>query len=99
MRTEIQLFDNYLAKRKIEFSAIIIGGAALNIMGIISRETRDIDFLDPEIPVMVKEASVDFALATPELKLNPQEWFNNGPIALQKNLPDGWKLDLQMIFK
>lgn len=60
MKLAISLFDKFLSDRKLEFRAIIIGGAALNLMGVISRETRDVDFLDPEIPAEIKKAQKGF---------------------------------------
>ena len=43
-------FDAYLAKRKLKFEGVIIGGAALNLLGVVSRLTRDCDVLDTSIP-------------------------------------------------
>ena len=39
-------FDMFLAEKKIYFSGIIIGGAALNIMNITARVTKDVDFIE-----------------------------------------------------
>ncbi len=99
MKKEIILFDNFLSDKGFEFEAIIIGGAALNIMGVITRETRDVDFLDPEIPHEIKKASIEFANTYPELKLEAREWLNNGPASLKRDLPKGWRSDIQQIFK
>lgn len=99
MLNEIKLFDEFLAQKEITFKAIVIGGAALNLMGVIVRETHDVDFLDPEIPEDVKRASVEFALKNKSLKLNPAEWINNGPASLKRDLPLGWRDNLQVIFK
>ena len=81
------------------FEGIIIGGAALNLLGVISRFTQDVDFLDPDIPKDVKEASIEFAKIHPELKLKTYEWINNGPISLKRDLPSGWRNDLQIVFQ
>jgi len=43
-------FDQYLAKRRLQFEAVAIGGAALNLLGVVSRLTKDCDILYPEIP-------------------------------------------------
>lgn len=89
MKQVIARFDSYLSYLGLDFEAIIIGGAALNIMDIITRETKDVDFLDPEIPEKIKKASVDFALKNPDLKLAVHEWINNGPKSLTRDLPQG----------
>jgi hypothetical protein len=39
----IPAFDLFLGERDIVFSAIAIGGAALSILGIVQRGTRDLD--------------------------------------------------------
>jgi hypothetical protein len=68
-------------------------------MDVISRQTKDVDFLDPAIPSEIKKASVEFAQKNADLKLAPQEWINNGPESLKRDLPDGWRNDLQKIFQ
>jgi len=55
-------FDEYLAVRKLTFEAIVIGGAALAILGVVSRETQDCDVLDPNIPPEVANAAREFSL-------------------------------------
>lgn len=99
MKDVITHFDQFLKKHELSFEAIIIGGAALIIMDVITRATRDVDFLDPEIPQEIKKASVDFAKKYPEYSLAPESWLNNGPITLIRDLPKGWRNDLQVIFK
>jgi hypothetical protein len=98
MKLEVQKFDSYLNDLGLKFEAIIIGGAALNIMDVVSRQTKDVDFLDPEIPPDIKKASEEFAIKYPDLKLNSKNWMNNGPQSLTRDLPDGWRNDLQLIY-
>lgn len=93
-----EAFDKYLLNKNLEFSGVVIGGAALILMGVISRATRDIDFLHPTIPDEIKKASEDFAAAETQWKLD-KDWFNNGPISLQKDLPSGWNMKIQSIFQ
>jgi hypothetical protein len=59
----IKKFDLYLHKNNMTFEAVVIGGAALSILGIISRQTQDVDVLDPEIPSDIIEAAKLFASA------------------------------------
>ena len=54
-------FDEYLAVRKLQFEAIVIGGAALAILGVVSRETQDCDVLDPNIPLDIEKAAHEFS--------------------------------------
>ena len=71
----IPAFDEFLGERGLTFSAIAIGGAALSILGIIQRGTRDLDLLDTEIPVDIQKAAYDFAMAN----LLAENWLNSGP--------------------
>jgi len=99
MKAAIKRFDLYLNQRKLSFEAIVIGGAALVMMDVITRATRDVDFLDPLIPEDIKMASIQFARQNLDLKLNPNTWINNGPYPLKHDLPSDWRNNLQTIFK
>jgi len=96
----IGLFDQFLSERAETFSAVVIGGAALAILGFISRETRDCDILDPEIPESIRKASVLFAK-----QINKQghmlraDWLNNGPESLKRHLPAKWENRLIPLFQ
>jgi len=57
----ISAFDVFLAKRGLVLDAVAIGGAALGLLGVIHRETRDCDVLHPALPEVIREAAVDFA--------------------------------------
>ena len=95
----IEKFDEYLTKNQMTFDAVVIGGAALSILGIISRQTQDVDILDPEIPEAIINASKNFAhehgIAQTSLKEN---WLNHGPESLRKFLRKNWKLRLQPLY-
>jgi hypothetical protein len=87
----IAQFDDFLVERKLEFEAVVVGGTALALLGVISRETRDCDILIPELPEKVKEASQDFAKHVSEKGLPlDRNWLNNGPSSLIQDLPSGW---------
>lgn len=102
---EIQLieqFDTFLYEKGLKFEAIVIGGAALKLLGVIKRETVDCDILDPKIPVEIMEASRAFADTQPLLKkseIDRVNWLNNGPDSLVNYLPQGWRLRLQTAFE
>lgn len=97
----IEEFDQFLAKRGLSFEAVVIGGAALKLLGVIARETVDCDILDPKIPQEIMDASRDFADTQPLLKrsdIDRVNWLNNGPDSLLKYLPKGWRSRLQMAY-
>jgi hypothetical protein len=90
----IAWFDRYLEARRLHFDGVVIGGAALNLLGVVSRL-----ILFPEIPVNVAKAAQAFAR---EVRGNggdlADEWLNNGPASLQTQLPPGWDNRLQTAF-
>ena len=95
----IASFDRYLEPRGLHFEAVVIGGAALNLLGVVSRLTKDCDILFPEIPEEIAKASQTFAR---EVRGNggdlADEWLNNGPASLQTQLLPGWENRLQTAF-
>ena len=95
----IAAFDAYLEERRLQFDAVVIGGAALNLLGVISRLTKDCDILFPEIPEAIAKASQTFAR---EVRGNGgdlgDEWLNSGPASLQRQLPPAWENRLQTAF-
>jgi hypothetical protein len=96
----IREFDRFLKGQSLEFNAIVIGGAALAILGIISRETQDCDVLDPEIPQEILEASQRFAreIKLEQTSLN-ENWLNHGPESLRSLLRKGWKTRLKLLYQ
>ena len=81
----------------MRFEAVIIGGAALNILEISSRTTKDVDCLDPEIPTEIKVASQKFAEQREDLGLDVN-WLNNGPETLKVDLPKGWRQRVELLY-
>jgi hypothetical protein len=47
-RNLLERFDLFLEELGVGFEAIVVGGAALNLLGVISRTTKDCDVLDPK---------------------------------------------------
>lgn len=97
MKYVIIEFDKYLASQNLRFEAIIIGGAALNILDITTRKTKDVDCLDPEIPQEIKMASKQFAEKRSDLFLDIN-WLNNGPTSLKTDLPSDWRKRLAPLY-
>jgi hypothetical protein len=92
-------FDEFLAQRGLSFEAIHIGGAALAILGTITRETQDCGVLDPKIPIDILNASVEFSHEVvaqgEDLRT---DWLNNGPESLIEVLPKNWRVRVQPLY-
>jgi len=102
MRPEetITAFDSFLTEQDLSFEAIVIGGTALGLLGVVSRQTRDCDILHPELPVPILVAAREFAkIRNSEGDLLAEDWLNNGPASLVDVLPFGWKERLQTVYK
>jgi hypothetical protein len=95
----IELFDKFLTQRNLKFEAIVIGGGALSILGIIARETQDIDILDPKIPKEILDASIEFSkINSISLTTLKENWLNNGPDSLKNFLRKDWYLRLENLY-
>jgi hypothetical protein len=92
-------FDRYLASRGLRLEAVVVGGAALNLLGVVSRPTRDCDILFPPLPAAIAEAARAFAA---EVRRSGEtladDWLNNGPASVADQLPAGWQERLQLVF-
>ena len=92
-------FDRYLAARNLRLEAVVIGGAALNLLGVVSRPTKDCDILFPPLPAAIVEAACAFAA---EVRRSggtlAGDWLNNGPASVADQLPAGWQERLQLVF-
>jgi hypothetical protein len=95
----LQQFDSFLAAKGLSFDAIVIGGAALAILGTITRETQDCDVLSPKIPADILKAAKDFSHELTaqggDLK---EDWLNNGPETLMDVLPKEWRTRTQELY-
>lgn len=99
-RPTIEAFDLHLEALGLELEAVVIGGSALALLGIVSRQTRDFDILAPELPVEVAEAARAFAREQRKLGVDLiDEWLNNGPMQLGSVLPAGWLERAQLAFE
>lgn len=96
-RETIPAFDAYLAARGLTLKATVIGGAALQLLGVIARPTKDCDVLVPALPAEILLAADEFA-ASRKGELEPG-WFNNGPASLVRNLPPAWSQRLQPLYR
>ena len=91
-RETLTAFDHYLEALGLHFRGVVIGGAALNLLGLVSRTTRDCDILDPVLPTDVLAAASAFAAERRRLgEILDDGWLNNGPASLVRELPSGWR--------
>jgi hypothetical protein len=92
-------FDIFLEKKGLKFEAVVIGGSALSILGIITRETKDVDVLDPQIPELILAASKEFATSFKIEETSLKEnWLNSGPESLRRYLRPRWQARLVPLF-
>lgn len=98
-RPTVEFFDAWLSARALSFEAIVVGGSALALLGVTSRQTRDFDILHPKLPEAVSVAAREFAghLRGEGTEL-ADDWLNNGPMDLVDSLPSGWKKRLRTVF-
>ncbi len=94
----IPKFDQYLKDKGLNFEAVVIGGTALAILKVISRETMDMDCLDPQILPAIANAAMEFRMKNPNLGLH-EKWINNGPDSLLRDLPQNWRDRKNLIFE
>ena len=94
-KTIIPKFDAFLDTRGLKLEATIIGGAALQLLGVITRTTKDCDVLEPKLSNEILGAAGDFAASNGLAG----GWLNNGPATLIDELPAGWKERRKEIFK
>jgi hypothetical protein len=92
-------FDAFLAERGLSLEAVVIGGAALGLLGVVSRQTRDCDILHPELPPAIVEAAREFAQRGRRAgDMLDDDWLNNGPSSLAEVLPPGWRERVHTVF-
>lgn len=95
--TIIPAFDTYAADRGLVFEAVVLGGTALVLLGVIQRPTDDCDVLDPQIPESVRQAAVDFA----RLHGLNEDWLNSKAhdfVGVPGCLPEGWRERLRWAY-
>lgn len=99
-RKTLDAFDRFLAARGLRLDAIVVGGTALNLMGVVSRETRGCDILEPTLAPEVLQSARQFAAEqTAAGNRLSAGWLDNGPAQLTTVLPDGWHGRLQPAFR
>ncbi|HEY2900258.1 MAG TPA: DUF6036 family nucleotidyltransferase [Polyangia bacterium] len=98
-RKTLTAFDQYLAAAKLRLDAVVIGGTALNLLGIVSRATDDCDILHPSLPPVITAAARAFAVDVRSRgQVLADDWLNNGPASLANQLPVDWQTRLRPVF-
>lgn len=99
-RPTIEAFDRHLLTHALRLEAMVVGGSALALLGVVSRETRDFDILSPLLPTPVADAARHFArMQRAQGVALSDEWLNNGPMQLGDVLPPGWRDRVQPAFR
>lgn len=99
-RTTLTRFDAHLAEHGLELDAVVVGGAALCLMGTITRPTRDCDILHPALPAAVRAAAAAFAQRARATGYEvDDDWLNDGPASLAALLPEGWEARTTVVFR
>ena len=97
----IAAFDRFLLEEGLSFDAVVIGGAPLHALGIISRTTDDVDVLVPEVPPSILDAAARFA-ARPDTQPTESGWFNSKSydfVGVEGCLPEGWRMRLRPLYE
>lgn len=93
-------FDQFLTEKGEKFDGIVIGASALVLMGVMDRDTIDVDILDPKIPPRVLGLAAEFHDKMEKDGTDMiEKWLNNGPDSLLDVLPKGWRSRLVPVFK
>jgi hypothetical protein len=99
-RRTIEGFDQHLVAVGLRLDAIVIGGSALALLEVITRETRDFDILAPALDPAVADAARAFAAKQRRLGVVlMDDWLNNGPMQLGDVLPAGWRLRVRVAYE
>jgi len=72
----------------------VCGGGALLVLGIVSRQTRDLDVVTPKL---TEELIIGSRKVAIEFSLSP-DWLNNGPENLIIDLNLGWEERCQLVY-
>ncbi|HEX5660281.1 MAG TPA: DUF6036 family nucleotidyltransferase [Polyangiales bacterium] len=94
----IPAFDQHLVAAGLTFEAVVLGGAALHLLGVIQRPTDDCDVLDPQIPEAVLAAARAFAVP----RGLRSDWLNSRAhdfVGVPGCLPEGWRTRLRWAYQ
>jgi hypothetical protein len=96
-RFAIPAFDVFLAGRSLRFEAVILGGSALALLGVVTRTNDDCDLLDPEFPTDVTAPARDFAAVSGIVAGWPNSKAHD-LVAIPGCVPEGRRTQLRVSF-
>jgi len=94
LKSALKFLDQELTLKGEARALVACGGGVLSVMGVISRQTRDLDIITPELDAVLLGCAERVAA---QLGLDP-EWLNNGPSGFVRDLEKGWELRTETIF-
>ena len=96
----IRLYLNLISflKRENSFLKGLSLVELLLTLDISTRQTKDVDCIEPQIPEDILKAADEFAETLKSLKLE-KGWLNNGPASLKNQLPSGWQDRVQSVYQ
>jgi len=99
-RGTLAAFDHYLVAQALRFEGIVSGGTALNLLGILFRPVKECAVVHPRLPEEIRAAARAFAAdRRRDGEALADEWLNNGPAVLAKQLPDAWEKRTEGAFR
>ena len=100
-RQTLEAFDHFLAARGLYLEAVVIGGAALELLGVISRPTKDCDILHPSLPAAILAAAREFAQTQRDcvaLAPSKDELTEAKPWVQQQDSNSDWPTHVEAVF-
>ncbi|MBI3557925.1 MAG: hypothetical protein HY074_16810 [Deltaproteobacteria bacterium] len=95
LRPILEALDQALATARERRDLVVCGGAALLVLNVTDRQTRDVDVLIPKLDPILIAASERIAA---KFGLDPT-WLNNGPESLVRDLETGWEERTEITYR
>lgn len=95
LKPVLDALDQKLEQLNDTRELIVCGGAALLILNVIDRQTRDVDVVTPPLDSVLRQAAEE---VRKQFGLEPN-WLNNGPESLARDLELGWESRASQIYK
>lgn len=95
LKPVLEALDQKLAQAGEQRDLIVCGGAALLVLDISDRQTKDVDVLLPKLDPILTAICAEIAK---QFGLDP-DWLNNGPESLVRDLEKGWENRVTVAYK
>ncbi|MEO6323564.1 MAG: hypothetical protein ABIQ65_02950 [Thermoanaerobaculia bacterium] len=84
----------------MRLEAVVIGGSALALLGLTTRQTRDFDILAPVLPPRSPKRPASSHAPNAQLGIDLMDnWLNNGPMQVGDVPPKAWQLRTRPVFE